>query len=108
MKSSPPAESGPAHVRSPCDPGRGHISASTDRIPVSVATTACGLDFLGRSQFSAPLGVGSRPSQVAESDLPRPIRLPLTELGEYMQFGLDARRKPGTSATAVCDQFSQQ
>jgi len=25
-----------------------------------------------------------------------------------MQFGLDARRKPGTSATAVSDQFSQQ
>jgi hypothetical protein len=25
-----------------------------------------------------------------------------------MQFGLDARRKPDTSATAVCDQFSQQ
>ena len=54
------------------------------------------------------LEAAARPSQFAQPAWPGPIRLPLTELGEYMQFGLDARRKPGTSAATVCDQLSQQ
>ena len=64
--------------------------------------------FNGGGVGAEPLEVAARPSQFAEPAWPGSIRLPLTELGEYMQFGLDARRKPGTAATAVCDQFSQQ